>query len=289
MATPPNRARAPGARRATARPATRLPILRVVSDGRGDTATQLVRAASLQFEGARYRIVRHPHVRTEAQVEEVVGEAARTGTPVFYTLVADDTRRAMRRAAAEHLVPVIDLFGPTFRALHDVFRRERAGTPGLLYAAERERFDRMEAIDYTLKHDDGQRPHELTGADVVLVGVSRTAKSSTCFFLAYEGIRAANVPLVPGLAPPRALVRLPRARVVGLRINLERLRTVREARAGHLRLARDDAYLDKRAIAREVLDANRTMERHGWETIDASYLAVEEIAREVLRLTARGW
>ena len=261
-----------------------VPTLLIVSDGRGETATQLVLAAALQFEGAKYRIVRIPGVRTAEQAEQVVARAARDRTPVFYTLVADETRRAMRSAAAAHRFPAVDLLGPTFRALHDVLHRERTERPGLLYAAERERFDRMDAIEYTLKHDDGQRPHDLSDADVVLVGVSRTAKSSTCFYLAYEGIRAANVPLVPGIPPPAQLLRLPRTHVVGLRINVDRLLVVREARAANLRLGRDDAYVDKRALSRELIEANRVMDANGWETIDASYLAIEEIAREVMRM-----
>jgi len=262
----------------------RVPTLLIVSDGRGETAMQVVRAAALQFEGAKYKIVRVPGIRTADQAREVVARAARDRTPVFYTLVADETRRAMRSAAAAHRFPAVDLLGPTFRALHDVLHRERTERPGLLYAAERERFDRMDAIEYTLKHDDGQRPHELSKADVVLVGVSRTAKSTTCFYLAYEGVRAANVPLVPGIDPPAQLLRLPAEHVIGLRINVDRLLVVRESRAANLRLGRDDAYVDKRALSREVLAANRLMDKHGWETIDASYLAIEEIAREVMRM-----
>jgi regulator of PEP synthase PpsR (kinase-PPPase family) len=260
------------------------PVLWIVSDGRGETAAQLLRAATLQFEGVRYRLKRHRHVRTAARVESIIARAAKEHAPVFYTLVADDTRRAMRRAAAEHLVAVVDLLGPSFRALHDVFHRGRIARPGLLEAVERERTDRMDAIDYTLKHDDGQRPHELHLADVVLVGVSRSAKSSTCFYLAYEGIRAANVPLVPGVDPPAQLTRLPQEKVVGLRINLDRLLSVRDARARNLRLRTEDDYTDKRTVGREIVAANRIMERHGWESIDASYLAIEEIAHEVLRL-----
>lgn len=269
---------------------TGAPVLWIVSDGRGDTAAQLLQAATLQFEGVRYRLKRHRHVRTTRRVESIVARAARAGAPVFYTLVADDTRRAMRRAAALHLVAVVDLLGPTFRALHDVFRKGRSARPGLLEAVERERDDRMEAIDYTLKHDDGQRPHELGQADVVLVGVSRSAKSSTCFYLAYEGVRAANVPLVPGIDPPPQLTRLPPENVVGLRVNLDRLLTVRDARARNLRLVESDDYTDKRSVGREIVEANRIMDRHGWESIDASYLAIEEIAHEVMRMRGlRRW
>jgi hypothetical protein len=118
--------------------------------------------------------------------------------------------------------------------------------------------------------------------------VSRSSKSSTCFYLAYGGIRAANVPLIPGVDPPSELLRLDPARVIGLRINVTRLRTVREARLRDLSssTAGGNAYLDQRAVAREVLEANLLMDRQGWRGFDVSYMAVEEIAREVRR--ARG-
>ena len=118
------------------------------------------------------------------------------------------------------------------------------------------------------------------------MGVSRASKSSTCFYLAYEGIRAANVPLIPGIPPPTQLLRLPQKKVIGLRINVSRLQAIREARAQNLNLDDSDPYLDKRSIAREVIEANRIMDEHNWGHIDVSYMAVEEIARDVLRMLA---
>jgi regulator of PEP synthase PpsR (kinase-PPPase family) len=256
----------------------------IVSDGRGETAGQVVRAAAVQFAGRRFRTVVKSEIRTPEQVFQAVDEAAQANAVVFYTLVSKDTRAAMRRAAKDHLMRAVDVLGPAFNALHDLLRAERGSTPGLLYTLDRERLDRMDAIDYTLKHDDGQRPHELAGAEVVLVGVSRASKSSTCFFLAYEGIRAANVPLIPEVQPPDSLLRLPREKVIGLRVNVSRLMTVRESRARNLRLTHSDPYLDKRTIAREVIDAHRTIEENQWRSIDVSYMAIEEIAREVVRL-----
>jgi len=265
-------------------PRRKTPTIYVVSDGRGETAEQVVKAAALQFENRSYRLSLKHDIRSPDQVGPIVERAAERGGVIFYTLVADETRRAIKKLAAEHLVPTVDILGPAFGALHDLFHAERRARPGLLYSSERERFDRMRAIDYTLTHDDGQRPHELSRADVVLAGVSRASKSSTCFFLAYQGIRAANVPLIQGLAPPPQLLRLPKERVVGLRINVARLITVREARVHDKRFGHVEGYLDKRAVAREVLYANRIMDENDWASVDVSYLAIEEIAAEVIRL-----
>lgn len=262
----------------------RTPRIFIVSDGRGDTAAQVLKAAAVQFEGRTYRVSRRPSVRTVKDVLRVVQEAADARAVIFYTLVDEETRRTMHRAAARKLVPTVDILGPCFSALDDQFRTKRRGEPGLLYDMERDRLNRMEAIDYTLHHDDGQRVHELSKADVVVVGVSRASKSSTCFFLAYAGVRAANVPLIPGVDPPARLLALDPEKVIGLRVNVDRLLIVREARARNLGRAHLAAYLDRREIAREVLWANQLMDRQDWRTLDASYLAVEEIAREVMRL-----
>lgn len=256
----------------------------VVSDGRGHTCNQLVQAALVQFQGQKHALVRKSEVRSPDAVERIVEEAAALHAVVFYTLVSDDTREAMKTASERLLVPTVDVLGPSFSALHDLFKSAPQHTPGLLYASDRERFDRIEAIDYTLKHDDGQRPHELGEADVVLVGVSRSSKSSTCFYLAYAGVRAANVPLVPAVPPPPQLLELDPQKVVGLRINVMRLRTVREARAQRLGLDPTHEYVDKRDMAREVLEANKMMDQRGWRSIDVSYVAVEETAREVMAL-----
>ncbi len=265
-------------------PPRKPPTVMVVSDGRGDTAQQLLDAAAVQFEDMRYRTRRRADVRTVEQVQAVVKDAAKDKAVIFYTLVDEDVRKAMRKNTRERHVASVDILGQAFTALHDLFHQRRGATPGLLYARERERIDRMNAIDYTLKHDDGQRPRELGGADVVLVGVSRSSKSTTCFYLASEGVRAANVPLVRGIEPPTKLLALPKKKVIGLRIDLTRLLAVREGRAHGIGLGRSDPYVDRRSVGQELAAANRMIEQHGWRAIDASYLAIEEIAQEVMRL-----
>ena len=187
----------------------------------------------------------------------------------------------MHRASGRN-VEIVDILGPAFTALKEQFKKKPGAVPGLLYDMDRDRFDRMTAFYYALTHDDGQRLHELNRADVILAGVSRASKSSTCFYLAYHGVRAANVPLLPDREPPSQLLKIPRNRVIGLRINVMRLLRVREARMPYFNREKD--YIDRRAIADEVNNANRLMDKQKWNTIDVSYLAVEEIAREVISL-----
>jgi regulator of PEP synthase PpsR (kinase-PPPase family) len=260
------------------------PTLFIVSDGRGRTAEQVLRAALVQFPRARHEIIVRPDVRTPEQVRLAAEEAVDRGAAVFYTLVGEDTRREMERQMNRLLLPCIDLLGPTLFALHDAMHSAPDEKPGLLYESEKEQLDRYDAIDFVLRHDDGQYPGELARADVVLVGVSRTSKSSTCFYLAYEGIRAANVPLVPGMDPIPELLTLPPERVIGLRINLLRLERVRLERAQTHFASVMQHYTDRRSIAREIKQAHQQMEELGWRSIDVSYMAVEEIARRVMDL-----
>ncbi len=262
---------------------SRIPTILLVSDGRAETATQVLKAAAVQFHNQGYRYLRRPNVRTPEEVFRAVKEAEKLGAVIFYTLVSNDTREAMRKASGRN-VEIVDILGPAFTALKGQFKRKPGAVPGLLYDLDRDRFDRMTAFDYALTHDDGQRLHELYRADVVLVGVSRSSKTSTCFYLAYQGVRAANVPLLPDRDPPPQLLRMPRNRVIGLRINVIRLLRVREARMPVLGVENEIYYVDQRTVANEVNNANRLMDRQKWNTIDVSYLAVEEIASEIMNL-----
>jgi len=262
-----------------------LPTLFIVSDGRGETCQNILHAALVQFEDQDFDMVRRPNVRSAEQVEKLVEEARKCDAVIFYTLVIQEARIAIAKLAEKHLVPVVDVLGPSFSALHDLFKSERTAKPGLYYASERERFDRQIAIEYTMKHDDGQRPHELHLADVVLVGVSRSCKSTTCFYLAFQGIKAANIPLLVGYPLPRQLKMVDPSKVIGLNMNVTRLRTVRRARTSILGTHHTDYYISKKEIVSEINYARNLMRVNEWRGIDASYMAIEEIAREVRKMT----
>lgn len=264
-------------------PKKKVPTIFLVSDGRAETAATVLKAAAVQFQGIEYHCLRRSNVRSPEEVRRVVKEAEKLGATIFFTLVGAETRNEMQLAMGRN-IEIIDLLGPVITALHTRFRRAPGAVPGLLYDQERDHYDRMTAFDYVLTHDDGQRIHELSRADIVLTGVSRSSKSSTCFYMAFQGVRAANVPLIPGMDPPPQLLKLTPSRVIGLRINVMRLLRVREARMPDLGVGADQSYVDPRAVAEEVNHANWLMDKRGWNTFDVSYLAVEEIARQVLHL-----
>ncbi len=260
------------------------PTIYAVSDARGATCERVVASALAQFPDANYRLVRQHEVSTVEQIRAVVTRAAESqDSLIFYTLVQAEMRQGLRDAAREQNVPVVDVIGPAFTALHDLFHRTPASIPGLLYKSHPEHFDMMEAIEYTLSHDDGSKPHEMDRAHVVLVGVSRAGKSSTAYYLAYHGVKVANIPLVPGIRPPAQLLEMDPRRVVGIRVNRSRLRSIRASRAATMGVV-PGGYLDEREINLELRYVNGLIEKHGWHIVDASYQAVEEVAKQVIKI-----
>lgn len=255
----------------------------LLSDGTCRTCEQVVKAVLVQFDQISVRLIRKAQVRRPETVRNLIEKAAEEQALVFYTLVYDRARRAIQEAAREHLVPTVDLLGPVLTGLYDLFSRAPRAKPGILYNSDKERFDRIDAVEYTLHHDDGCGINELNDADVVLVGVSRSCKSTTCFYLGYSGVRAANVPLFADVDLPPELLKVDPRRVIGLTTNPHRLRSVREARMRGWGMDVRDEYGDRRNIARELRAANEVMEQHGWRCVDASYKAIEEIAREVMQ------
>lgn len=261
-----------------------LRTIYLISDGTCRTCEQVVRAVLVQFSEPEVRIVRKANVRRPSTVRALIAQAAADRALVCYTLVYDKARAAIEEAARELMVPVVDLLGPVLASLYDLIKTSPRARPGALYKSNRAYFDRIDAVDYTLHHDDGCRENELEEADVVLVGVSRASKSTTCFYLAYSGVRAANMPLFPDCDPPAALLQLDQRRVIGLTVNPYRLQSIRDARLRDWGMDPNDDYGDRLQIARELRAVNEQMAAHGWKVVDVSYKAIEEIAREVLQL-----
>jgi regulator of PEP synthase PpsR (kinase-PPPase family) len=217
-------------------------------------------------------------------VWNLVEQAAADRATVFYTLVYDKARAAIQEAAQHHTVAVVDLLEPVLVSLYDLLKTSLRAKPGILYRSNKAHYDRIDAVEFTLHHDDGRGIHELGDADVVLVGPSRSSKSTTCFYLAYSGIRAANVPLFADAEPPQELLALDPRRVIGLTVNPHRLRAIREARLRDWGSGLDAEYADPAQIARELRSTHELMVTHGWACVDVSYIAIEEIARRIRQL-----
>jgi regulator of PEP synthase PpsR (kinase-PPPase family) len=259
----------------------------VVSDGTGLTAETVVSAAAGQFFGAIFDVHRRPLVRTTEQASRVIDEAAETHGIIVYTLVVPELRHAVEEECARRGVPCVDIIGGLVARLEEAFGLVPAGEPGLRNARlDPAYFGKIDAIEFTVSHDDGQHPETLGLADVVLVGVSRTSKTPLSIFLAhYRGWKVANVPMVLGVEPPPELFKIDQRKIVGLTIQPGRLVNLRKARLEALGRDPFGPYTSMEQVTDELAYARRVY-RHGypWPIIDTTNRSVEEVAREIIAL-----
>jgi regulator of PEP synthase PpsR (kinase-PPPase family) len=263
-----------------------LPIY-VVSGGTGASGEQVVYTVLAQFPEARVLVITVPHVHHEAQVEDVVAQAAATGGTIVHTMVERGLRSALEQLAAARGVHALDLMGPLLDHLAAQLEREPLGHPGLYRRLNQAYFDRVAAIDYSMAHDDGKHPDGWADAEIVLVGVSRVGKTPLSMYLSVQGWKVANVPLIAEIDPPAALQQLDPRRVIGLTMDPVRLlfhRRERQRRMGAPGLGR---YTDPEAIVEEVAEARRFCRRRGFSVLDVTDKPIESSANEVTDLITR--
>jgi len=260
----------------------------ILSGSTGRICDEVLKAALAQFDQSQVRFVRRTNLRDEAEVVREVRNAAGEGAVICHSLVVPQLREALVGEATRLRIPTIDVLGPLITMLQDYLGQTPRGLPGLAFQMQRERLERIDAVDFTLAHDDGCGLADLDQADVVLVGASRVAKSVTCFYLAYEGICAANVPLFAEHEPPAELLALDRNKVIGLTMNSNRLQALRQTRIKTLGDGAFDKYGSLHEIEAELRELERKMARCGWRRLDVSYMSVEEIAKEIASLISWG-
>jgi regulator of PEP synthase PpsR (kinase-PPPase family) len=269
---------------AVGRPPTGAHQIVVASDGTGHTAEAVVRAALVQFRGAQVEIHLRSHVRTAEDVHETVREASRVGGLIVHTLVSQDMRSLLLTEARSQRVPTIDLLGPLLLRLEDTLALQPLAKPGLFRDADAEYRRRFEVMDFTVRHDDGQAPEGLIQADLVLVGVSRTSKTPLSMFLAWRGLRVANVPIVHSLPLPVEMARVAPRKVVALTIKPERLLELRRSRLQQMETPPKFPYADARQVWAELDYARALCVRAGWPMVDVTDKSIEEVAAEILVL-----
>ena len=261
----------------------------LISDSTGETLNAILKAVTAQFGIARPLEHINALVRSKAQLERALSEVEASPGLVLYTLVNADLRRTLELRCSELQVPAVAVLDPFLEAFAGYLDLEQTGRAGAQHEMDAAYFKRIEAIDYTMSHDDGQMTYDLEPADVVLVGVSRTSKTPTCIYLAHRGVKAANIPLVPGRDPPAELFNLRKPLVVGLVASPERLAQIRKSRLGEINATEHaESYSDIDAIRDEVLKARRLCAKHRWPVIDVTRKSVEETAAAILtKLSAR--
>jgi regulator of PEP synthase PpsR (kinase-PPPase family) len=265
--------------------------IHLISDATGDTLNAIARAAIAQFDEAHITYHRWSLVRSRLQLHRVLEGVQAEPGPILCSLVDDGLRAeidAFAQAAGIRLVHILD---PVLAVLQDQFGIPSKHKPGRQYVLDADYFRRIDAMHYVISHDDGQATRGLAEADVVLVGVSRSSKTPTCFYLANRGIKAANVPLVPGIEP-KELHADPGCPVIGLTIDPRSLIEIRRHRlkligtgTGPAFLQRNTGdYVDYESVEKELLWAKRFCTSRGWPTIDVTRRSIEETAATVLKL-----
>lgn len=256
----------------------------VVSDATGSTARIVVEAALAQFKDASVTVERIAGVRTVDEVKQIVQKAAAVRGTIVHTLVLEELRGAMLTGGYLYHVNTVDLMGPLLARLSESLELAPAAKPGVLRQLDESYFQRIDAIEYTVRHDDGRHVEGLPRAEVVLVGVSRTSKTPISIFLAYRGWRVANIPLVLDMEPPEALRLVDKRRIVALTIEPGRLSEVRRARVARMRTHSMQSYTEMQHIRHELDWANLVIRREGWTTIDVTNKSIEESSAEIIAL-----
>lgn len=254
----------------------------ILSDSTGDTASRVVRAAMKQFVGRGVEIRRHPNVLRKSELRKILAEAAQTGSLVAHTFAAAPLRRMMEEEAAALGLKTLDLLGPLLDSLEEFLHSKAKEEPGLLHRIDEQYFRRIDAVEFAVMHDDGKHLDGLKHADLVLVGVSRTGKTPLSVYLALEGWRVGNVPMVKDTPIPKQVLDLPRDRIVGLAIDPRRLADIRRSRMDYIAPGSRMSYDDELEVRDEVLWSRRVLAKNKVRMVDVTQRAIEETAHLVL-------
>ena len=260
--------------------------LHLVSDSTGETLITVARAVAAQY--ANVTPVEHvyPLVRTQKQLERVLMEVEESPGIVLFTLLDKDLISKLEAKSRELNIPALSILGPVLQLFQAYLGATESHRVGAQHTLNTEYFKRIDALNYTMLHDDGQHTEGLEDADVVLVGVSRTSKTPTSIYLANRGVRTANVPLVPGIPLPRELELLKKPLVVSLHATPERLIQIRQNRLLGLgaKTDHDDSYVDHQSVVDEVTFSKRLSAKHRWPSIDVTRRSIEETAAAIIKL-----
>jgi hypothetical protein len=258
--------------------------LHLLSDSTGETLEVIATACLAQFEGVEVRRHLWPMVRSEGHLDRVLDDVERRPGLVLYTLVNNTLRRDLEQKTRRRGIHAVAALDPVAHALSVVLGREAVGRPGRQHALDAAYFARVDAIQFTIAHDDGIASENWEEADIVLAGVSRTSKTPTSIYLANRGYKVANIPLVPEAPPPPSLFSLEHPLVVGLTTNPDRLVQIRRNRLLALNQAPETDYVDIEAVNAELAFARRLFADNDWPVIDVTRRSIEETAFAIVKL-----
>ncbi|MGB6117387.1 MAG: pyruvate, water dikinase regulatory protein, partial [Mesorhizobium sp.] len=259
--------------------------LHLVSDATGETLLSAGRAASAQYKDTRAIEHIYPLIRTQKQLDKVFEEIDAEPGIVLYTVVDQDLAKLIDTRCAEMGLPCVSVLEPVLTVFQSYLGAPAGRRVGAQYALDADYFRRIDALNFTMEHDDGQLPADIEEADVVLIGISRTSKTPTSIYLANRGIKTANIPIVLGVPIPESLLYAKRPLIVGLVATAERISHVRQNRIlGQTPGYDSQTYVDRSMISDELAYARQLCSRHNWPMIDVSRRSIEETAAAIVAL-----
>jgi len=256
----------------------------LVSDSTGETLVTLSRASCAQFPHGLAVEHLHALVRTESQLEKTLETIKDFPGIVFYTMVSPERRRLLEERCAALNIPAVSILDPALASLGRYLGAPMSSEIGAQRTMDKEYFGRISALDFAMAHDDGQNTEGLKSADIILLGISRTSKTPTCIYLANRGLKAGNIPLVPGAALPEVLKACKKALVVGLISTPDRIVEIRQQRLNTMGQNRSTDYVDKDLVREEMTAAKRIFTRAGYPIVDVSRRSIEETAARIINL-----
>jgi regulator of PEP synthase PpsR (kinase-PPPase family) len=262
--------------------------LHLISDATGETLMAAGRAAAAQYKDARAIEHIYPLIRTERQLMKVLEEIDETPGIVLYTVVDQKLARVIDTRCATMGLPCVSVLEPVLTVFQSYLGTPAGRRVGAQHVLDADYFRRIDALNFTMEHDDGQLPADMEEADVILVGISRTSKTPTSIYLANRGIKTANIPIVLGVPIPESITFAKRPLVVGLVATAERISHIRQNRTLGSSIGYDSqTYIDRSVIAQELAYARQICARHGWPMIDVSRRSIEETAAAIVALRGK--
>jgi len=256
----------------------------IVSDATGKTCTRVVNAALRQFKTTEAKMEIVNFIRTREQIDELIDRVAKVNGIIVHTMVSPEARQQISEQGRLKGVPTVDLLGPLLTRFSDLLEISPLAQPGLDRQLDDDYFRRIEAIDFTIKHDDSMGLSTLDQAEAVILGVSRTTKTPVSIYLSYRGWKVSNIPIILDYSLPAEVFEIDHRKVLALTVKPSRLQLIRLERQMRLKNAEMDNYTDAEIVKTEVNYALDLYRKYGYPVIDVTYKSIEETATDVMRI-----
>ena len=258
----------------------------LISDSTGETLDRIFLALKAQFKNIEYKVHSCSFTRTENQILKILEDAKKNDNPVIlYTIVDNNLAKYLANASDDKKIPCFGILGNLILNFSKILNQKASHEPSGQHVLNEEYYERIEAIQFTMNHDDGNLPNEIEKSDIILIGVSRTSKTPTSIYLANKGFKTSNIPLVNENSLPEKLKFNPQITcVIGLNTEPERLVDIRKNRMNSLRETENKNYTDIENIRKEILDAKKTFKKYNWPSVDVTRKSVEETAASIIKI-----